>query len=495
VVYGGHGGALVPLVNAVVAHPALTWVYARNEHDAATMAAAHAKFTGGLGCVIATSGPGATNLVTGLLEATLDRVSLLAITGMKPTAVIGFSEFQDVNQSRLFAGAGVEWSKDATSVHSVIPLLRDAVATALTRRTCVHLAIPVDIQAALSPLPLKNFCASHATVGLKPPRVDPMYVDRAALTLVGLAEERRPRNVIAVGLRAVYGSSQLSQRLLELAEALNAPVLTRLHAKGVVDESHPLSFGVIGVHGKPGLETAAGLISTCDRIISIGVEDESLLLCNAAGLQIRKLVEIQPLAMDVSTRFHAEHTILGDIEDICVALTERVETIMVKVEKKRSQMRETILHRRSGNLDDFGYATFNNPNLAIGSEDAEVPLPKLVVELGTEEIRKRTDALWASMHASNVRTPLPKFDCVYGSSLITLTIALLVTICVCMAHRHNECSFGDSGRNWQTCTGNLASSVTWRKIVSAFAIRHRSSKRSLSAVPTQIWTRHHVMGS
>ena len=60
VVYGGHGGALVPLVNAVCAHPDLQWVCARNEHDAAEMAAAHAKLTGALGVVIATSGPGAT---------------------------------------------------------------------------------------------------------------------------------------------------------------------------------------------------------------------------------------------------------------------------------------------------------------------------------------------------------------------------------------------------------------------------------------------------
>ncbi len=119
VVYGGHGGALVPLVNAVCAHPKLTWVCARTEHDAATMAAAHAKLTGGLGVVIATSGPGATNLTTGLMEAAMDKVSVLAITGMKPTAQLGYAEFQDVNQSRLFAGAGMEWSKDAASPHAV----------------------------------------------------------------------------------------------------------------------------------------------------------------------------------------------------------------------------------------------------------------------------------------------------------------------------------------------------------------------------------------
>lgn len=288
VVYGGHGGALVPLVNAVCEHPDLTWVCARNEHDAATMAAAHAKMTGKLGVVIATSGPGATNLTTGLMEALLDQCPLLAITGLKPTAQIGFAEFQDVNQSRLFAGAGIEWSKDAASADGVLPLLRDAVATALTRRTCAHLAIPVDIQAAPSPLPLKHFCASHAALAIQPsPNIDVQNLDATAAALVGTPESRRPRNIIAVGLRAVYGDgTRISEAILELAEALNAPVLTRLHAKGVVDESHPLSMGVIGVHGKPGLESAAMLVSSSDCVISIGVEDETLLVCNMAGLQV-----------------------------------------------------------------------------------------------------------------------------------------------------------------------------------------------------------------
>jgi len=119
VVYGGHGGALVPLVNAICEHPELTWIYGRNEHNAATMAAAHAAMTGNLGVVIATSGPGVTGLTTGLMEATMDKIPLLAITGMKPRAQIGYAEFQDVNQSRLFAGGGIEWSKDVSSDYAV----------------------------------------------------------------------------------------------------------------------------------------------------------------------------------------------------------------------------------------------------------------------------------------------------------------------------------------------------------------------------------------
>jgi thiamine pyrophosphate-dependent acetolactate synthase large subunit-like protein len=426
VVYGGHGGALVPLVNAVCANPALTWVCARNEHDAATMAAAHAKMTGGLGCVIATSGPGATNLTTGLMEASMDKVSLLAITGMKPTAQLGYSEFQDVNQSRLFAGAGIEWSKDAASPDAVIPLLRDAVATALSRRTTAHLASPVDIQAAKSPLKLKHFCASHADLRLHSPRIDDYFIDKAATELVGIEEERAPRNIIAVGLRAVYpntakGSSgpQLSNAILDLAEALNAPVLTRLHAKGVVDETHPLTFGVIGVHGKPGLEAAASLISTSDCVLCIGVEDASLLLCNSAGLQIRKLIEVQPDAVAVGTRYNAEHTLLGDIEKICKALTARAETLRIKVEKKRAihsnramteasldDPRRKMMLRASFN-DKFGYMAFNNPTAGrqrsiSGSFTTEVAVLD-VEEEGVDKVLKASDELWDAMHVGNWR--------------------------------------------------------------------------------------------
>lgn len=410
VVYGGHGGALVPLVNAICNHPQLTWICARNEHDAATMASAHAKMTGGLGVVVATSGPGATGLTTGLLEATMDRVPLLALTGMKPTAQLGYAEFQDVNQSRLFAGGGIEWSKDVSSHYSVIPLLRDAVATAVTRRTCVHLAIPVDIQAAPSPLPLKDFCASHVELRFQENYgvLDPDLLDATARMLVGSTETRMcPRNILAVGLRAVPTDKEtdMNNILLGLAEALNAPVLTRLHAKGVVDENHPLSFGVIGVHGSPGLKSAASLISTSDCVVAIGVEDETLLACNMAGLQIRKIVEIEPNAICVNTRFNAEHTIVGNIAAICQELTKRVlELIAVK-------HGDHPPHRTDGNTRQEGmseeqvrsmwdYMAYRSPDSRKQLEEqGYVSQSRLTPsEKDDKDLLDDTDALWDHIH-------------------------------------------------------------------------------------------------
>ena len=400
VVYGGHGGALVPLVNAVCAHPLLTWVCARNEHDAATMAAAHAKLTGGLGVVIATSGPGATNLVTGLMEAEMDKVSLLAITGMKPTAQLGYAEFQDVNQSRLFSGAGIEWSKDAPSASGVIPLLRDAVSTALTRRTCAHLAIPVDVQAAPSPLPLKHFCASHSSLRAHPPHIDVAVVDEAAATLV--AGTSCPRNIIAVGLRGCLPDREgddLGAAILELAEALNAPVLTRLDAKGVIDEMHPLSLGVVGVHGKPGMEVAATLISTADRVICIGVDDETLLLCNLAGLQIRRVIEIEPDAFGLSTRFDAEHTLIGNVVDICRQLALRVETLVTKRKKTTAIVDSMRLSALALNVPNFDYMTFKNPNVTMVTTPTHTRHPTMPDIDGLVEDAAK---LWSAFHTGDV---------------------------------------------------------------------------------------------
>lgn len=426
-VYGGHGGALVPMVNAVCAHPKLTWVYARNEHDAAEMAAAHAKMTGGLGVVIATSGPGATNLVTGLMEALLDESPLLAITGLKPTAQLGYAEFQDVDQSRLFAGAGIEWSKNAASVSGVIPLIRDAVSTALFKRTCTHIAIPVDIQAAPSPLPIKRFCAMEAYVHMKDQyhrqKLDEGILNDTAQTLVGRAGECKPKNIICVGLRACF-EENMGDAIIKLAEALNAPVLTRLHAKGVIDESHPLAFGVVGVHGKPGLETAAMLISSSDCVISIGVSDQTLIAANMAGLQVRHIIEIEPDSRGLSTRFVSEHAIIGNMHEACVKLAEKCEFLNFKREKEENI--SSYRHDRKGlkfevheNLSTegkFHYMRHQSIRFARGFDVAkledrrvseaisEVSIDDSVDVTQLDSLSHNTEFLWNAFHKGKWRT-------------------------------------------------------------------------------------------
>lgn len=321
-IFGGHGGALVPMVNAICKNPRVKWIYTRNEANASLMAAAYAKLTGRLAVCVATSGPGASNLTTGLLDALQDQCSMVAITGLKPRAGIGYSEFQDLQQSRMFAAGGLPTSLDVHSADALIPLLRDGVAKALTLRTCIHLGVPVDVQAAESPVPLKPFCAADVRDDVELATSHSHTLKNVANELRAACERGSGRVVIALGHRAVG----CGEEILQLAERVGAPVLTRLDAKGVVDESHPLVFGVVGVHGKSGLEKATQVIESAQLIISIGSHDDTLLLCNRAGLQIRPMIKFEPDAMclQINARYRALYDVVGNIKYMLSRLLEEL---------------------------------------------------------------------------------------------------------------------------------------------------------------------------
>ena len=312
-VYGGHGGALVPLVNAVCDHEELTWVCTRNEANASLMAAAASKLSGNarLAACIATSGPGASNLTTGLLDANLDRVPLIAITGTKPRADSGHSEFQDIDQSRLFSGGGLAYSVTVSDPLQLVSVMRDAVAIALTQRVCVHVAVPVDIQGMEIQAP-QHLCSAQPeeirqrTEGQ---HGDPALIEKLA-TLLSSPEQNV---VIAVGLDARSSGKEI----LALAEAIDAPIVTRLDAKGAVDEGHPLSMGVVGVHGTPGLSDAAGIIESSTLVLALGVLDLTVLLCDPNGLQVREMVEVALDTYGLSTRFRATHSLVANPSLVC----------------------------------------------------------------------------------------------------------------------------------------------------------------------------------
>lgn len=324
-VFGGHGGALVPMVNAVVNHPSLTWVPTRNEANASLMASACAKLTGCMGVCIATSGPGATNLTTGLMEAHLDQVPLLALTGLKPREGLGYSEFQDVDQSRLFAGGGLSYSVNVASPQAFVPLVRDAVARAVTWRTAVHLAVPVDVQAAPCPVPLMPLSASDALSQITQLAVDRNVTDAVALDLHVATRNGDGRIIIAVGHRCIGDAPMI----IKLAERIHAPILTRLDAKGCCDESHPLVWGVIGVHGKPGLEDSANLISTADLVLAFGVHDCGLLLCNLAGMQVRPMVHFEPngVCASYNAKYGVIHSVIGSSSRAIAAILDQMDKI------------------------------------------------------------------------------------------------------------------------------------------------------------------------
>jgi thiamine pyrophosphate-dependent acetolactate synthase large subunit-like protein len=318
-VFGGHGGAVVPLIEAIEANPKLTWVYMRNEANASLAAHAAAKLQPGVvGCCLATSGPGATNLTTGLVSGKMDAVPMIAITGMKPSYKASLVDFQDIENDRLFAGI-LDYSKRVVHPFQAPLLMRDALGFAVSRRTCVHLAFPEDIQEheldENHEMLLES--AIHPLLSVPPSVVS---VQQTA-EFVQAQGKAKSRVLIAVGHLGVGAGKEITA----LAELINAPIVTRLDAKGVVDESHPLCIGVAGVHGSPGVAATRDMIESADCIVSVGVEDQMLgQFLETGGVQNRKLVYVMPDTSTVSGRFNADAVLIGSVADSLHMLTEEL---------------------------------------------------------------------------------------------------------------------------------------------------------------------------
>ncbi|KNC82637.1 hypothetical protein SARC_05077 [Sphaeroforma arctica JP610] len=344
-VFGGHGGAVIALVNAIERHPKLTWVCMKNENNASLAAAAQAKLTGRLSCCLATSGPGATNLTTGLVAAVKDGVRVICITGMKHSWKVGYADFQDCNQTEIFRAGGVDNSYTILHKNSVVPLMRNSIACAYEKYTAVHVAIPVDIQTqeliTLKPGETARavFQEIHRFTSILPAstryqrtKVVPSShsLDVASESIVNKEALRggRRRIIIAVGSLAVG----TGVHVLRLAEALNAPVVAKLDGKGIVDESHPLYLGVLGIFGNPGLEAAKTIVQTSDLVVNVGVNECTELLAGSDGLQRRAMISIMPSANAASKNigWQTEHDLYGNICGICEELCGRIDTLMAK---------------------------------------------------------------------------------------------------------------------------------------------------------------------
>src|SRR5271170_1820425 len=139
-VYGYPGAAITSLMAAVDRHRDVSWILMRNEASASLAASAHAKLTGRLAVCMATSGPGATNLVTGLVDAQVDSVPVLAITGSVQTWRQGRLEFQDIDQSRLLSDI-LPYSVQCNHPDQLPALLRDCIGRAEQEKCVVHMAI------------------------------------------------------------------------------------------------------------------------------------------------------------------------------------------------------------------------------------------------------------------------------------------------------------------------------------------------------------------
>ncbi|MFB2874585.1 acetolactate synthase 2 catalytic subunit [Aeromonas jandaei] len=252
-VFGYPGGAIMPVYDALY-DGGLAHQLCRHEQGAAMAAVGYARASGQVGVCIATSGPGATNLVTGLAEALLDSVPLVAISGQVPCSAIGTDAFQEVD----VLGMSLSCTKHSFMVTDAADLgrvLAEAFAIATEGRPGpVLIDLPKDVQLAAVPPQSPLFAVAE------PEHLNPTELT-AARTLLAAAE----RPVLYVG--GGVGMANAEQQLRDFAAATGMPAVTTLKGIGALDPDSSVYLGMLGMHGTKAANYA---VQQCDLLVVVG---------------------------------------------------------------------------------------------------------------------------------------------------------------------------------------------------------------------------------
>jgi len=285
----------------------ITFIGIRHEGAAAFACSGFAKASGKPAACLTIAGPGATNLLTGIWDAKVDRHPLLALTGQVQTQVLGPGAFQELDLAAAFDAATI-WSQTVLHESQHAELMTLALKNALIERGPTHLIFPDEVQV----LPEQEGATPSGPKGrISPSNIAPPEESITA-ALEKIESARNPSIIVGYGARESMGD------VLQLAEDLQAPVLTTFKAKGQIADSHPLAAGVLGRSGTP---VAAGSMKDSDLLIVFGAT-----FATHTGID----PEIPTIQVDfdrmVLGKFHpVDVPIWGDISTTIKALRSRLD--------------------------------------------------------------------------------------------------------------------------------------------------------------------------
>lgn len=300
----------------------LTYIGIRHEGAASFAASAYGKLTGRPAACFSIAGPGATNLLTGLWDAKVDRAPILALTGQVDTQVLGPGAFQEIPLAGAFE-AVAEWSQTVLHPENGAELMALALKHAEVNRDVAHLIFPDEVQKfeATDPAPDKPRVGRVSTTRVAPPEAEL----QAAIEILATAD----RPVIVLG----HGARSHRRQAIALAERLDAPVITTFKAKGLIEDSHPLAGGVVGRSGTP---IAAALMTKADALLVLGAS-----FSNHSG--IATWVPTIQVDYDRMTlgKFHpVDVPLWGEIGRTMELMSEALES------RQRPELRDEIARRR-----------------------------------------------------------------------------------------------------------------------------------------------------
>jgi len=315
-VFGYPGGVVLPLYDRLPFHPEVRHILVRHEQGGGHAAEGYAKASGKLGCALATSGPGATNLVTAITDAMMDSIPVLFITGNVGRNLLGRDGFQEAD----ITGITMPITKHNYLVmrpEDLAPTFAEAAYIATTGRPGpVHIDIPKDVFIEEAEF---EWPGEVSIRGYRPSsKGNPAQVRRAAELV-----RRAQRPIILAGHGVIQGNAH--EELVEFAEKSGTPVLNTLLGLGSIPQDHVLSYGMLGMHGSYWANHAA---SNADLIIGLGMRMDDRALGRFADLN----PTAQVIHVDIDPAEHNKNIlatvpIVGDVREVLQQLSAEIEPI------------------------------------------------------------------------------------------------------------------------------------------------------------------------
>ena len=312
-VFGYPGGTILNVYDALYKHKEINHILTSHEQGAAHAADGYARATGKVGVCMATSGPGATNLVTGIATAYMDSVPMVAITANVVLPLLGKDTFQEVD----IAGVTMPITKHGYIVKDV-KILADTIRKAFRiAKSGRPGPVLVDIT--------KDVTAAKCDYKPEKPTEEPhknKFTEadiQAALKLIKKAE----KPYIYVGGGAVISGAY--DQVKEFAKKIDAPVCDTLMGKGAFDGTDEMYTGMIGMHGT---KTSNLGVSECDLLIALGARFSDRVVSNAKKFAAKaKVLHIDIDAAEINKNIRTDASVVGDLKDVLTVLNERIDQI------------------------------------------------------------------------------------------------------------------------------------------------------------------------
>jgi acetolactate synthase-1/2/3 large subunit len=312
--FGYPGGAIMPVYDALHGHRnRLRHVLVRHEQGAVHAAQGYARASGRVGVCIATSGPGATNLVTGIADAQIDSTPIVCITGQVPSSLLGTDAFQETDVVNVTAPL-TKWNVQVTRAEDIAPAVARAFYIARTGRPGpVLIDLTKDAQGAL--VAFRHTPCTRVRAYVPRPRASEAALDAAARLLDGA---QKPFFVVGQGVVL----SGAEEALRAVAERTGAPVASTLLGLSAFPTSHPQYVGMVGMHGRYGANLKT---NECDVLFAVGMRfDDRVTSDLSRYARQARVIHLEIDAAEIGKNVKPEVALHGDARDVLTALLPRL---------------------------------------------------------------------------------------------------------------------------------------------------------------------------